>query len=61
MRSVGGLSVTEFARRLGVSRVVLSRVVNGRKRKGSGGRRSYLSSLAGQFRGSVLCPSHNFS
>jgi len=26
----GGLSVTDFARRLGVSRVALSRVVNGR-------------------------------
>jgi len=26
----GGLSVTEFARRLGVSRMALSRVVNGR-------------------------------
>ena len=26
----GGLSVTEFARRLGMSRVALSRVVNGR-------------------------------
>jgi antitoxin HigA-1 len=26
----GGLSVTEFAKRLGVSRVALSRVVNGR-------------------------------
>ncbi len=26
----GGLTVTEFARRLGVSRVALSRVVNGR-------------------------------
>lgn len=30
LRRDGGLSVTEFARRLGVSRVVLSRVVNGR-------------------------------
>ena len=28
--SNGGLSVSEFARRLGVSRVALSRVVNGR-------------------------------
>ena len=28
--SNGGLSVTEFARKLGVSRVALSRVVNGR-------------------------------
>ena len=28
--SAGGLSVTEFAKRLGVSRVALSRVVNGR-------------------------------
>ena len=28
--SSGGLSVTEFAKRLGVSRVALSRVVNGR-------------------------------
>ena len=27
--SAGGLSVTEFAKRLGVSRVALSRVVNG--------------------------------
>jgi addiction module HigA family antidote len=30
LRRGGGLSVTEFARRLGVSRVALSRVVNGR-------------------------------
>lgn len=30
VRGNGGLSVTEFARRLGVSRVTLSRVVNGR-------------------------------
>ena len=30
VRENGGLSVTEFARRLGVSRVALSRVVNGR-------------------------------
>ena len=30
VRSDGGLSVTEFARRLGVSRVALSRVVTGR-------------------------------
>ena len=30
LRRDGGLSVTEFARRLGVSRVALSRVVNGR-------------------------------
>lgn len=30
LRGDGGLSVTEFARRLGVSRVALSRVVNGR-------------------------------
>ncbi|MGH8319789.1 MAG: HigA family addiction module antitoxin [Steroidobacteraceae bacterium] len=30
LREDGGLSVTEFARRLGVSRVALSRVVNGR-------------------------------
>lgn len=30
LRSDGGLTVTEFARRLGVSRVALSRVVNGR-------------------------------
>lgn len=30
LRQDGGLSVTEFARRLGVSRVALSRVVNGR-------------------------------
>ena len=29
-RRGGGLSVTEFAKRLGVSRVALSRVVNGR-------------------------------
>ena len=28
--SSGGLSVTEFARKLGVSRVALSRVINGR-------------------------------
>ena len=30
LRRGGGLTVTEFARRLGVSRVALSRVVNGR-------------------------------
>jgi antitoxin HigA-1 len=30
LRKDGGLSVTEFAKRLGVSRVALSRVVNGR-------------------------------
>src|SRR5437764_15024963 len=30
VRSDGGLSVSEFARKLGVSRVALSRVVNGR-------------------------------
>lgn len=30
LRSDGGMSVTEFAKRLGVSRVALSRVVNGR-------------------------------
>jgi addiction module HigA family antidote len=30
LRPDGGLSVTEFARRLGVSRVALSRVANGR-------------------------------
>jgi antitoxin HigA-1 len=30
LRKNGGLTVTEFARRLGVSRVALSRVVNGR-------------------------------
>lgn len=30
LRKDGGLSVTEFARRLGVSRVALSRVVNAR-------------------------------
>jgi len=30
VRENGGLSVAEFARRLGVSRVALSRVVNGR-------------------------------
>ena len=30
LREKGGLTVTEFARRLGVSRVALSRVVNGR-------------------------------
>ena len=30
LRAEGGLSVTEFAQRLGVSRVALSRVVNGR-------------------------------
>ena len=30
VRKSGGLNVTEFARRLGVSRVALSRVVNGR-------------------------------
>jgi addiction module HigA family antidote len=30
LRQDGGLSVTEFAKRLGVSRVALSRVVNGR-------------------------------
>jgi antitoxin HigA-1 len=30
LRRGGGLSVTEFAKRLGVSRVALSRVVNGR-------------------------------
>ena len=30
LRANGGLTVTEFARRLGVSRVALSRVVNGR-------------------------------
>jgi len=30
LRRDGSLSVTEFARRLGVSRVALSRVVNGR-------------------------------
>jgi addiction module HigA family antidote len=30
LRADGGLTVTEFARRLGVSRVALSRVVNGR-------------------------------
>jgi addiction module HigA family antidote len=30
LRADGGLSLTEFARRLGVSRVSLSRVVNGR-------------------------------
>jgi addiction module HigA family antidote len=30
LRKDGGLTVTEFAKRLGVSRVALSRVVNGR-------------------------------
>ena len=30
LRRNGGMSVTEFAKRLGVSRVALSRVVNGR-------------------------------
>lgn len=30
LRADGGITVTEFARRLGVSRVALSRVVNGR-------------------------------
>lgn len=30
LRKDGGISVTEFAKRLGVSRVALSRVVNGR-------------------------------
>ena len=30
LRKDGGLSVTEFAKRLGVSRVALSRIVNGR-------------------------------
>ena len=30
LRNDGGISVTEFAKRLGVSRVALSRVVNGR-------------------------------
>lgn len=30
LRKNGGLSVTDFAKRLGVSRVALSRVVNGR-------------------------------
>jgi addiction module HigA family antidote len=30
LRADGGISVTEFAKRLGVSRVALSRVVNGR-------------------------------
>ncbi|MGH8326334.1 MAG: HigA family addiction module antitoxin, partial [Steroidobacteraceae bacterium] len=30
LREDGGLTVTEFAMRLGVSRVALSRVVNGR-------------------------------
>ncbi len=30
LREDGGLTVSEFARRLGVSRVALSRVVNGR-------------------------------
>jgi addiction module HigA family antidote len=30
LRENGGLSVTEFAKRLGMSRVALSRVVNGR-------------------------------
>lgn len=30
LREAGGLTVTAFARRLGVSRVALSRVVNGR-------------------------------
>lgn len=30
LRKDGGLTVSEFARRLGVSRVALSRVVNGR-------------------------------
>jgi antitoxin HigA-1 len=30
LRKDGGLTVTEFARRLGASRVALSRVVNGR-------------------------------
>lgn len=30
LRTDGGISVTEFARRLGVSRVALSRVVNGK-------------------------------
>lgn len=30
LREAGGLTVTEFAKRLGVSRVALSRVVNGR-------------------------------
>lgn len=30
LRSDGGMTVTEFSRRLGVSRVALSRVVNGR-------------------------------
>ena len=30
LRAEGGLTVTEFAQRLGVSRVALSRVVNGR-------------------------------
>lgn len=30
LRDDGGLSITEFAKRLGVSRVALSRVINGR-------------------------------
>lgn len=30
LRNDGGITITEFARRLGVSRVALSRVVNGR-------------------------------
>ena len=30
LRTNGGISVTEFAKRLGVSRVALSRVMNGR-------------------------------
>lgn len=30
LREDGGLSVTQFAKRLGVSRVALSRVINGR-------------------------------
>lgn len=30
MLSAGGLSVTDFAKKLGVSRVALSRVINGR-------------------------------
>jgi addiction module HigA family antidote len=35
LRKDGGLSVTEFAKRLGVSRVALSRVVNGRAALGA--------------------------
>src|SRR5437763_2932090 len=47
VRSDGGLSVTEFARRLGVSRVALSRVVNGRAAVSAGLARRLAVALRG--------------